>query len=816
MSDLKLPAQTQVVIIGGGVIGCSVAYHLTKLGWTDVVLLERKELTCGTTWHAAGLVGQLRATRNMTMLAQYTSELFAGLEAETGQATGFKQHGSVSVAPDPERFEELKRGASMAKCFGLEVEVITASEALNLHPYLNIDDLCGAVFLPKDGQTNPIDTTRALAQGARNRGAQIFENIRVQGVLKENGKVNGVVTDQGEIKAEFVVNCAGLWGRQVGKMAGVNVPLHASEHFYIVTEEMGIPPTLPVLRDPSGWCYIKEDAGKLLVGCFEPKAKPRSLDSIPEDFSFGQFPEDWDHFEPAMMNAIHRVPKLEEAGIQLFFNGPESFTPDDRYILGEAPELQNFYVAAGFNSIGIQSSGGAGKVLAEWIVNGHPPMDLSDVDIRRFHPFQVNERYLYERTGEALGLLYAMHWPFFQPETSRGIRRSVFHDRLKDAGACFGEMAGWERANWFAPEGMEPRYEYTYRRQNWFEASASEHLAVRENVGFFDMSSFGKFLVQGRDAEKVMNLICANQVAVEPGKVVYTAWLNERGGFETDLTVTRLSEREYLVITAGASQMRDLAWLKLHTAKEDGVQVADVTSAYAVLSIMGPNSRKLLSKLTDEDLSNDHFPFGTGKEIEIGYSKALALRVTYVGELGWELYIPSEFAQDLYDRLLEAGKEMGLKHAGMHALNSLRLEKAYRHWGHDITDEDTPLEAGLSFAVAWDKSGGFLGREALIRKKENGLLKKRMVQFALENPEPLLYHNEPIWCGNTIVGDTTSGMYGHSIGSCLGMGYIENPEGVNKEWIESQKFEIEVAGERYPAKASLKAFYDPGNARIRM
>ena len=817
-----LPNQAQVVIIGGGVIGCSLAYHLTKLGWTDVVLLERKELTSGTTWHAAGLVGQLRATKNMTMLAQYTSELYATLEEETGQATGFKQNGSISVAPDAGRFEELKRGASMAKCFGLEVEVISPSEALEMYPLLNIDDLVGAVFLPKDGQTNPIDVTQAMAKGAKMRGAKILENVRVSGIQIKDGCATGVKTEQGDILAEIVVNCAGLWGRQVGLMAGVQVPLYAAEHFYIVTDDIGLPPNLPVLRDPSSWIYAKEDAGKMLVGCFEPKSKPRPLNTIPEDFSFGQFPEDWDHFEPAMLNAIHRIPKLEDAGIHTFFNGPESFTPDDRYILGEAPELKNFYVAAGFNSIGIQSGGGAGKVLSEWIVNGFPPLDLWDVDIRRFHSFQANACYLEERTEETLGLLYAMHWPFRQPESSRGVRKSVLHDRLEKAGACFGEMCGWERANWFAPEGMKARYEYSYARQNWFDASAIEHHAAREKVALFDMSSFAKFMVQGQEAEKVLNRICANDVDVASGKVIYTTWLNEQGGIESDLTVTRLQKDVFLVVTAGASQIRDLAWLLKNIPDEAHVNVTDVTSGYAVLSVMGPESRNLLAKLTPTDLSNEAFPFGTGKDIEIGYGKALALRMTYVGELGWEIYTPTEFAQDIYDKILAAGTDHGMQLAGMHALNSLRLEKAFRHWGHDISDEDTPLEAGLGFAVKFDKPGGFIGREALLRQKEglsdvkNGVLKKRLVQFALEDPEPLLYHNEPIWCDGRIVGDLTSGMYGHTLGTSLGMGYVSYEDGVTRDLLHSSVFEIEVAGERHPARASLQAFYDPKSERVRM
>ena len=523
-----------------------------------------------------------------------------------------------------------------------------------------------------------------------------------------------------------------------------------------------------------------------------------------------------------MLNAIHRIPKLEDAGIHTFFNGPESFTPDDRYIIGEAPELKNFFVAAGFNSIGIQSAGGVGKVLSEWIVNGYPPMDLWDVDIRRFHPFQANENYLKERTKESLGLLYAMHWPFRQPETSRGVRKSVLHDRLKKSGACFGEMSGWERANWFAEDFTKARYEYSYSRQNWFEASASEHNAVREKVGIFDMSSFAKFIVQGYDAENVMNHICANNISVPCGKIVYTSWLNERGGIESDLTVTRLREDLFLIVSAGASQIRDRSWLERNTPTGSRISVTDVTSGYTVLSIMGPESRNLLRKLTPTDLSNNLFPFGSAKEIEIGYGIVIALRMTYVGELGWEIFAPNEFAQDIYDKIIIEGREIGLKHGGMHALNSLRLEKAFRHWGHDISDEDTPLEAGLGFAVNFDKPGGFIGREALLRQKDdiektkNLVSKKRLVQFSLENSETMLYHNEPIWCNNKIVGDLTSGMYGHTIGTSLGMGYVFHEDGVSSDFIESSIFEIEVAGERFKARASLKPFYDPTSERVRM
>jgi len=812
----SFPSQAQVVIIGGGVVGCSLAYHLTKRRQKDVVLLERKQLTCGTTWHAAGLVGQLRATQNMTRLAQYTTGLFAGLEAETGQATGFAQYGSLSLATNDERFEELKRGASMARCFGVEVDVISASEAQTMWPLINVDDVVGAVYLPKDAKVNPIDVTQAMAKGAKAGGAKFFEGTKVQAIHTRNGRVTGVATDKGDIQAEVVVNCAGMWARDVGRMAGANVPLHAAEHFYIVTENFdGMVPQLPVLRDPDNYAYYKEDAGKLLLGMFEPTAKPWGMDGIPDDFSFTQLADDFDHFEPVLEAAMKRLPALENVGIQLFFNGPESFTPDDRYLLGPAPEVENFYVAAGFNSIGIQSSGGAGKVLADWIVDRHPPMDLWDVDIRRMMPFQGNAKYLHDRTVEGLGLLYAMHWPFRQVETARPVRTSPLHDRLKAKGACFGEAGGWERANWFAPDGVDPVYDYSFKRQNWFDYSAREHMAVRETVGLLDQSSFAKFLLQGRDAEAVLNRVAANDMSVPVGKVVYTQWLNERGGIEADLTVTRIAEESFMVVTSFSSAVRDFNHLQSLIPGDAHAILTDVGSGMAMIGLMGPNSRDLLQSLTPHDLTNEYFPFATSQEIELGYAKVRASRITYVGELGWELYIPTEFATGVYDILVQAGADYGLQHVGMHAMNSLRMEKAYRHWGHDIADEDTPLEAGLGFAVAWDKPGGFMGKEALEEQRENGVT-KRLVQFALDDPEPLLYHNEPIWRGDAIVGHITSGMFGHGLGKSLGMGYVEDDGGVDADFVNSGVYEIEVACERFPASASLKPFYDPKNERIKV
>ncbi len=813
MSDL--PARARVVIIGGGIVGCSVAYHLAKLGWRDVVLLEKNALTSGTTWHAAGLVGQLRSTYNLTQLAKYSTDLFQTLAAETGQETGFKQNGSISLATNEARMEELRRGASMARCCGLEVEEISVAEALRRWPMMSPEGIVGAVFLPRDGQTSPVDTTLALAKGAKAGGVRIFEKTDVTGVSTKAGRVTGVTTARGEIEAEYVVDCAGLWGWQVGRMAGVNVPLHAAEHFYLVTEPIpGLPRDLPVLRSTDICTYFKEDAGKLLLGFFEPHGKPWGMAGIPDSDGYIQLQEDWDHVLPYLELATQRVPALRDTGIKLFFNGPESFTPDNRYILGEAPECANFFVAAGFNSVGIQSSGGAGKAVAEWIVKGHAPMDLWDVDVRRFMPFQGTARYLHDRTREALGLLYDMHWPFRQYESARGVRRSPLHRHLEARNACFGEVAGWERANWYAPPGVEPKYEYSYGRQNWFGYSAAEHRAAREGVALFDQSSFGKFLLQGRDAEAVLNRICANDVAVPPGRIVYTQWLNERGGIEADLTVTRLAADRYLIVTAAATQARDFHWLANHIPEGAHAIATDVTSGYAVLGLMGPRSRELLAKASGADLSNSAFPFGTSRELDFGYAQVRASRITYVGELGWELYVPAEFAAGLYETLIEAGKDFSLVHAGYHAMNTLRMEKGYRHWGHDIADEDTPLEAGLGFAVALGSKADFIGREALLRQKSEGL-RRRLVLFALEDAEPLVYHNEPIWRDGQLVGRVTSGAYGHTLGRSLCMGYVRGDAPVIPEFLLSGSYEIEIASKRFAAKPSLKPFYDPQGERIK-
>jgi len=811
----EVPHSARVVIVGGGIIGTSVAYHLAKLGISDVVLLERRQLTCGTTWHAAGLVGQLRGSQRMTQLAKYTAELYAGLEAETGQATGFKQTGSISIATNKARFEELKRNASMAKIFDLQVDVITPEEVKERYPLVNTEDVLGAVHIPSDGKANPVDVTQALAKGARAGGAMIFEDTKVLAINHDGERVTGVKTDAGQITADAVVMCGGMWTRDLAATIGVTVPLHACEHFYIVTEPFdGVTPDLPVLRDYDACAYYKEDAGKILLGAFEPNAKPWGMNGIPEDFSFDELPEDFDHFEPVLAQAMHRMPALENAGIQTFFCGPESFTPDVRYHLGEMPELKNCFVAAGLNSIGIQSAGGIGYVLAEWIRDGQPPADLWEVDVRRNMPFQSNRKYLQERVSESLGLLYAMHWPFHQPETGRGARRSPIYDRLVARGACHGVSFGWERPNWFAPEGMKPVYEYSYGRQNWFDASAEEHRVVREEVGLFDQCSFAKFRLQGRDAARVIGQVAANDMNVPVGRVVYNQWLNDAGGIEADLTVTRLAEDDYLIVTSGEFQVRDFHWLTRHIPEGAHAVLTDVTSGMSMLGLMGPRARDLLQSLSPDDLSNKNFPFGTSREIELGYGYVRASRISYVGELGWELYMPTEFTTGIYDLLIKAGVEYGLRPVGMHAMNSLRMEKAYRHYGHDITDADTPLEGGLGFAVKLDKAGGFIGRDALLRQKEAGL-NKRLVQFLLNDPDPMLYHNEPIWRDGALAGYIRSAMYGHTLGGAVALGYVENPDGVDADYVQSGAYEIEIAGVRYPATASLRPLYDPKSERIK-
>jgi len=811
----SFPTRAQVVIIGGGVIGCSVAYHLTKLGWRDVVLLERTQLTAGTTWHAAGLIVSGFSSETDMHMAKYTRDLYERLGEETGQDTGFRANGYMQVASNPERLYSLRRRADYCRGHGVSTEEISAAEVKKMWPLFYTDDIIAGFYTAEDGRVNPVDATMALAKGAKVGGARILEETRVTGIKREKGRVTGVVTEKGEIEAEYVVNCGGMWARELGKMAGVNVPLHAAEHYYLITEPIdGMHQDMPIVEDPDRFAYYREEVGGLMIGFFEPVAKPWGMAGIPETFSFGEIAADWDRMMPYMELAMERIPISKETGIHTFFCGPESFTPDMGPLMGEAPELKNFYVAAGFNSLGILFGGGAGQVMAQWIVDGLPPVDVSGIDIARMMPFQNNPRYLHDRVVELLGWQY-ISWPNLQPETARNSRRSAMHDRMAAAGAYFGQSVGWEYPDWFAPEGVEPKVEYSWGRQNWFEYAAEEHRAAREDVILMDLTHMSKLLVQGRDAEKTLNRICANNVAVPVGRIVYTQWLNERGTIEADLTVTRLAEDVYFLVLVDSIHRHVVTWLKHRILPEAHVFVTDVTSGYNIINVQGPKSRQLIGGLTTADMSNKAFPYLTMQEIDIGYALVKALRITYVGELGWELYVPTEFTLHVFDSLVEAGADVGLKHAGFKALNTLRLEKAYRDYGYDIDNTDTPLEVGLGFAVDFAKPGGFIGKEALLRQKEAGVLKHRLVQFLLEDPEPLLYGSEPIYRDGELVGNLNSGGYGHTLGGAMGLGNVENDAGVTADFVKSGSYEIEVANARYPARASLRPMYDPKGERVR-
>jgi len=825
----QIPQHASAVVIGGGVIGCSVAYHLAKLGWSDVVLLERRQFSCGTTWHAAGLVGTMRANESQARLCEYSMSVLKQLEAETGQSTGFKQVGSLSIAHSAARFEELRRVAAMNNAFGVtRVDIITAAEIKDLYPLLETGDVLGGSWVPQDGYASPVDVTNAFVKGARGHGAKCIEGVEVTAIRQAGGKVTGVaarVAEAGEghdatveIAADYIVNCAGMWARAVGRLAGVNVPLHACEHYYAVTEKLNdLPADLPVMRDHDRCAYYKPEAGGLLVGVFEPKARPWGQDGIPADFCFDEIDGHLDEqLMPVLEDAMQRVPLLQTIGWRKFFCGPESFTPDDQFHIGEAPELRNFYIAAGLNSVGIQTSGGLGRALADWMHHGHPPMDLTGNDIRRMHAFQGTRLYLRRRVSETLGLLYDNHFPFRQFATARDVRHSPIHERLAMRGACFGEAAGWERPNWFAPDGVAPKYEYSFGKQNWFEYSAEEHRAFRERVALFDQSSFAKYTVQGRDSCRILQRICTADVDVAPGRMVYTHWLNERGGIEADLTVTRLAEDQFFVVSGAACSGRDMDWLRRHIDGDAHCWVHDATNAWAVFGVMGPASRALLADALDCDLSTAAFAFGAVREVEVGCAVGRAARVSFVGELGWEVYVPADMARHAFDHLWRAGENHGLRLAGLHALDSGRIEKKFLHFGHDVADEDTPLECGCAFVCAWDKAIAFTGRDALLRQKQSGAWKrKRLVQFLLQDADANLYHHEPILRDGHIVGHLTSGNYGHTLGGSVGLGYVHHNAGVDQAFLDNAALEIDVGGERVPAKASLTALYDPRGERMR-
>ena len=810
----ELPTHARAVVVGGGIIGCSTAYHLAGLGFGEVLLLERARLTSGSTHHAAGLVGQLRTSAGITQLLGHSIDLYRRIETETGQASGWKMNGGLRLACTEARMVEIKRQATTAHSFGLEMHLLTPAEARELWPLMEIDDVVGAAFLPTDGQANPSDITLALAKGARMRGAVIIEDCAVTGVEVKDGRVGAVVTERGRVECEVVVNCCGQWAREFGRLAGVNVPLVSVQHQYVVTDRIeGVTPRLPTLRDPDRLTYYKEEVGGLVMGGYEPNPLPWAEDGIPEGFHFTLLDGDWDHFEQIMTLALPRVPALEHAGVKQLINGPESFTPDGNFILGEAPEVAGYFVGAGFNAFGIASAGGAGKALAEWIVGGEPPYDLWPVDIRRFGRPHGDVAWVRTRTLELYGKHYTIAWPHEEHSSGRPLRRSPLYDVLKRSGACFGEKLGWERANWFAPPGVEPRDEYSFGRPGWFAHVGEEHRAVRERVGVFDQSSFAKFFVVGRDAEAALEWICANDVAREPGRIVYTQLLNSRGGIEADLTVARLADDRYYIVTGTGFATHDRHWIQRNIAPNLAAELIDVTSAYSVISVYGPRSRELVSALSPDDLGNDAFLFATLRHIHVAGAPVMALRITYVGELGFELHVPVEFAVHVYERIMREGERHGVAPCGYRAIESLRLEKGYRAWGADINPDRTPLEAGLGFAVKLAGNAPFLGREALAEQRERGVT-RRLACFMVDG-QVVLLGRETIYRNGERVGWLTSGGYGYTIGESIGYGYVNHADGVTAEFLRAGAYELEVASERVPARLALDPPYDPAGGRIK-
>ena len=810
--DQDFPKRARVVIVGGGIAGASVAYHLAKMGWRDVLLLEQGRIAGGTTWHAAGMVGRLRTSSSMTKINQASVELYSNLEQETGVSTGWKQVGSLIVARCEERMVQLRRSVAMAEYLGVDAHMIDEQEAYEKCPIMRSDDLLGAAWLPGDGKVDPEKTALSLAEGARQSGVKVVEGVRVTTLLKKDGRVTGVAADCGSVEAEYVVLCGGMWTRQLGLDAGVTLPLYPVEHHYVVSNPLqGAWDEMPCCRDPDGTIYWRGDGDAVLLGAFQAYTKPWNVDPIPADFSFQLLEDDWQKFEAPIKEGYHRLPGLQKTGFAKFVNGPESFTPDNQFLLGETPELNNLYVAAGFNSAGIACSGGAGKVLAEWMTDGEPPFDLWTVDVRRFSSAQNDRQFLKDRVGEVLGLHYRLAWPNREFETGRDRRQSPLHDRLAARGACFGNKMGLERPNWFAREDQLAQTEYSFGRQNWFAAHRAEHLATRQAVALFDQTSFSKFRMQGQDVLPLLQKLCGNQMDVPPGQVVYTGLFNQRGTFESDLTVIREFEDQFYVVSPSAQRVRDADWIQRHIEPGQRVEFKDVTEELSVLGLMGPHSRELLSIVAGEDLAD--FEFGTARTLSISGVQVLAARITYVGELGWELHVPVEGAVALYDALHLAGREFGLQDAGHYAVNSLRLEKGYRAWGADISIDDTPLEAGLSFALAWDKSIPFIGRDALLQQKAAGV-HKRLTSFVLRDPQPVLWHDEPIYREGICVGYLSSASYGHSLGAAVGLGYVRSKDRITRDFILEGNYEIDVAGERIPAAPYLKPPYDPSRKRI--
>jgi glycine cleavage system aminomethyltransferase T/glycine/D-amino acid oxidase-like deaminating enzyme len=818
MPEPVVPKQARVVVVGGGIIGCSVAYHLAHMGWKDVVLLERDKLTSGTTWHAAGLIVTFGSTsETSTEMRKYTRDLYARLEAETGQPTGFKPCGFIEVATEKDRLEEYRRVSAFNRYCGVDVHEISPANVKELFPLAKVDDILAGFYVKEDGQANPVDITMALAKGARLQGATILEGVPATGFLHERGVVKGVKTPYGDIASEYVVNCTGMWARQLGASAGVNIPLQSAEHYYLLTERIpGLAATFPVLEDPGSYGYFREEVGGMLLGLFEPVCAPWNVGGVPQDFSFGEIPPDWDRMGQYVEKAMQRVPVLLETGVRKLFCGPESFTPDLQPVVGESPELKNYFVAAGLNSIGILTGGGLGRVLAHWIINGRADVDITGFNIDRLHTYQSNPEYRRTRTVESLGMVYQCHYPTRSMLTARGAKKSALHDRLAAHGAHFRDVSGWEGADWYLPRGMDPKPEQlSWGRQEWFAYWQAEHQATRGGVILMDMSFMSKFLVQGRDAGRWLNHISANNVDGPAGLITYTQWLNEGGKLEADLTVTKLDDDRFWVVASDTALRHVLTWMRRHIPDDAHAFVTDVTSGFAQINVQGPRSRELMQSLTSADLSNEAFPFRTAREIDVGFARVLCVRITYLGELGYELYIPTEQATHVYDRLIEAGKHVGLHHAGLKALASLRMEKGYRDYGHDIDNTDSVLEAGLGFAVDLKKPGGFLGKDAVLAKKAEGPLRRRIVQVKVEDPEPMLFHAEVVHRNGKPVGYVRAASYGFTVGGAVGLMMVEAGEPVDQAYLDKGTWEVDIAGKRYPAVASLRPLYDPENKRIK-
>ena len=817
MSSPVLPQRARVVVIGGGIIGCSVAYHLAQMGWRDVVLLERDRITSGTTWHAAGLMVTFGSTsETSTEMRKYTRDLYARLEAETGVATGFNPVGFIEVACDPDRLEEYRRVSAFNRFCGVDVHEISAAQVGELFPLARTDDILAGFYVKEDGKVNPVDVTMSMAKGARLLGAKIFEQVPVTDVLQRRGVVTGVSTPYGDIEAEYVVNCAGMWARQLGARAGINIPLQASEHYYLITDKIpGIDPNWPVLEDPGSYGYFREEVGGMMVGLFEPVCAPWRVEGIPEDFSFGDLAPDWERMGQYVEKAMNRVPILHDTGVKKFFCGPESFTPDLAPVVGEAPELRNYFVAAGLNSIGILTGGGLGRVLAHWIVTGRPDVDITGFNIDRLHTYQCNPEYRRTRTVESLGMVYQCHYPTRSMQTARGAKTSPLHDRLAARGAYFKDVSGWEGPDWYAPPGHEAKIDkLSWGREAWFEHWRAEHQAAREGVILMDMSFMAKFIVEGRDAGRVLEHISANKVDGPAERITYTQWLNEGGTLEADLTVTKLADDRFWVVASDTAHRHVLTWVRRHIGDAHAF-IADVTSGHAQINIQGPRSRELMQSVTTADLSDAAFPFRCAREIDIGFARALCVRITYLGELGYELYIPSEQATHVYDRLVAAGERVGLRHAGLKTLASCRMEKGYRDYGHDIDNTDSVLEAGLGFAVDLKKPG-FIGKDAVLARKAAGPLTKRLVQILLKDSEPLMFHAEVVRRNGRPVGYIRAASYGHTLGGAVGLAMLDAGEPIDQAWLDAGQWEVDIADRLHPAIASLRPLYDPDNKRIKM